>query len=266
MQAFTIESEEPLTQEQLDRMAAASRDPDLLDLVQRNRPGDSTEPLTMMGAEYPFAGITLPPVSLGTIYALAMIGSPFVNEADGATPTDIMVAAYVIACGPDAIQPIMGLQWRLRAFRQVEKVAASSPELFAVYLDKLTAVSADGAQLDRAALAWWDALPEPIAMNDAGAMIEQAIVDAYCWTDCFRDTAKSSDALPEWSPESLGMMIAVAANELGHTDDRALWMPLASLGYQIVAQRARESDTVGREPDWGTYIRRVKERAGLAGK
>lgn len=211
----------------------------------------------------------MPPISLGSIYALAMIQSPFVTDAPEATAIDIMNAVYIVANGKAAIQPIFGLQWRLRAFRQVEKIAAKSPELFAVYLDKLTAISADAANLDRAAMIWWDSLPDVVAMNDAAELINSMINDAYSFSECFNDDKKGDVdddfASPAWSPEQLGTLLKIANSELGlGGDDRVLWMPLASIGYQIVAKRAENSDSnVGRSPEWGKFIRAVKAQAGI---
>lgn len=267
MPAISITTDRPLTEAELEAIKAASQSEDIAGILERNRPADLTEPLTIAGAGYEFAGAILPPVSLGTIYALAMAGSPFVNDAPEATPTDIMVAAYIVANGQAAIQPLAGLQWRLRAFRQAEKIAAKSPELFAIYLDKLTAVSGSGAELDRAAFIWWESLPEAISLHDAGEIIETAIVDAYGWADMFSSKSSKSDEAgnktPAWSPESLGVMLSVAAGELNINDDRALWMPLASLGYQIASRRARTDESIGREPDWGEYIRAIKQAAGI---
>jgi len=270
---FTITTEEPLTDEQRQAIQDAGSTPENLDHLKRHRAADLTEPLTMMGANYTLCtGVELPPVSLGSIYALAMIGSPFVTDAPEATPTDIMNAVYILANGHAAIQPIFGLQWRLRAFRQVEDIAAKSPELFAVYLDKLTAVSNEGATLDRAAMIWWDSLPEVVSMNDAANLAESMIIDAYSFSECFPgSTGQDIDreyAAPAWSPEQLGTMLKVANAELGlGGDDRVLWMPLASLGYQIVAKRGEDPDAnVGRVPDWGKFIRAVKAEAGIVEK
>jgi len=269
-QGFAITTDEPLTDEQRQAIMDAGSTPENLDLLKRHRPADSTEPLTMMGAGYPLCdGVYLPPVSLGTVYALAMIGSPFVTEAEEATPTDIMNAVYLVANGRAAIQPIFGLQWRLRAFRQAEKIAKLSPEMFAVYLDRLVAVSSEGAALDKAAFTWWESLPEAVPLNDAAALVEAMIVDAYSFSECFPgSTIEDVDreyASPTWSPEQLGTLLKVANAELGFgNDDRALWMPLASLGYQIVAKRAENPDAnVGRVPDWGGFLKSVKAEAGI---
>ena len=265
---FTITTDAPLTDEQRQAIIDAGSDPDILSHLKRERPEDLTEPLTMMGARYPLGGIDLPPISLGSIYALALIGSPFVTDAPDATPTDVMNAVYIVANGPAAVQPIFGLQWRLRAFRQAEDLACKNPEFFAVYLRELTSISKSGETLDRAALLWWDCLPEAVTMNEAGELVERMIQDAYSFSECFpsggaQDVDKEFSS-PAWSPEQLGTMLKVANAELGiGNDDRALWMPLASLGYQIVAKRAEQDENVGRVPEWGKFIRAVKAEAGI---
>jgi hypothetical protein len=268
---FAITTDTPLTDEQRAAIIAAGSRPENLEHLKRNRAADSTEPLTMMGAQYKLCeGVHLPPVSLGTVYALALIDSPFVTEAPEATTTDIMNAVYILANGRAAIQPIFGLQWQLRAFRRVEHIAAKSPELFAVYLDRLTTMSRSAEALDRAALAWWDSLPEMVPMNYAAELVEMAIIDAYSFSECFPDTGGSQDvdreyASPAWSPEQLGTMLKIANSELGlGGDDRVLWMPLASLGYQIVAKRGENKDAnIGRTPSWGSFLRAVKAEAGI---
>ena len=102
---FTITTDEPLTDEQRQKIQEAGSNPDNLSHLTRSRPADLTEPLTMMGGQYRLCeDVYLPPVNLGSVYALAMIGSPFVTDAPEATPTDIMNAVYVLANGQAAIQ------------------------------------------------------------------------------------------------------------------------------------------------------------------
>jgi len=137
-----------------------------------------SETIAAIGGRYPVGESSIGAVRPGALVALALISSPLLGRPGDIADADVWRALYAIEGGPDTMTPVMGLDMRLRAARQLSDEAQGSPELFAVYLSHLDSIQADAwLAFDNAAIEFCKQYGH-ITAGEALGVVAVAIQDA----------------------------------------------------------------------------------------
>jgi len=101
------------------------------------------ETIEAIGGRYPLGDGSVGPIRPGAMLALAVISSPLLGQPDDLREADAFRALYAIEAGDTALDPLLGLDCRIRAAQRYEDKALADSELFAVYLSHLDSIERD---------------------------------------------------------------------------------------------------------------------------
>lgn len=147
-------SHESMTFEQAERVVKAlEAHPEFAKALGLEPEIPETETGAAVGLAYPLGTGELSPPPYGAFVALGMIGSPLLGRPDDVTDADAYRAVYVCGAGRTALACVMGHAQRMERLEAERERVAESPEMYAAWLERVDAVTADTwAQFDAAAV------------------------------------------------------------------------------------------------------------------
>jgi len=163
-----------VTPEQLRRLQEMdlSSDKAVLEALAGDRTEQDAETVTALGAGYQVGSQQMPPFHFGKFPLLEIIDSPFLQaEHTEFSARDIMLTVYVMFKGQAAVMPIANIA-RRRAAVERGKELATTPELYAVYLDKLQGVEAEWNRFEATAYTFWESLGVTNLQDVASVVID----------------------------------------------------------------------------------------------
>ena len=189
-----------LTTEEWRRVAGQNfnSDEELMAAIEGKEADLDGETMTALGGGYRAGTLDLPPITMGLLPLLEVIGSPFLAEDTTEIGVgDIAKALYVWSCGRDAVAPIMAITRRRQALDRQKPLAEKSPEFFAKYLEAVDRVECAWAEFETAALRHFDTV-QGAGIEDITATILQALNDAFAGFQAVpsqKEAGKKNDAM-----------------------------------------------------------------------
>lgn len=168
-------------------------DPVLADLdaaieAEKAKGASTTESAAAIGGRYPLGLDSVGAARPGALVALALIASPLIGRPEDMTDADAFRALYAVEGGPEVMDPILGLDMRLRQARAHEEDAKKDPGLYEVYLRHLDGIQADAwREFDREARAFCERFG-PITAGEAIEVVAAVLKDGRAAATMIRST------------------------------------------------------------------------------